>query len=70
MYKAIQPLNKFESDHITNIVDSVLSAITHHNSSHFLKENMVWVDTGLQTRLTQLRKILKERDLQLTIVRA
>lgn len=68
MYMADQPLNKFEIEHVNNIVGSVLTNITHQHTG-LSKENNSWVDVRLQETLVRLKRVLRDRDMQLSISR-
>ena len=70
MYLADQPLNKFEVEHIHNIIDSVLMNLGHQHSHQLSKDNMSWVDTQLQNRILEFKKVLRELDMRLNISRS
>ena len=70
MYLADQPLNKFEVEHIHNIIDSVLMNLGHQHSHQLSKDNMSWVDTQLQNRILEFKKVLRELDVRLNISRS
>jgi hypothetical protein len=69
MYLASHPLTKFEIEHVSNVIDSVMTNIANHNSASLTQDNMLWVDLRLQQRIVQLKKLLRDNDLQLTITR-